>query len=204
MENSQITNFRSELTSTQVLTPDLSGDYLWKSLYSHSYTLFFNCENCSHQFDIDGWFYQFDSVECPQCKTIFTGVFGKIIPGSKIDTERTQKGILKLESFDNQEIQIHLSSTASIFNAGRDHIVLVVFSKSKERNTRPWCWVDWSNKNTIAQYFQPQLSTNPINRGKVSVKKSKSIVPFILLGLVSIIGICSLFLVMTPGFQLFK
>jgi hypothetical protein len=204
MENTQIAKLTNEMTTAQLLQPDLTGDYLWKSFYSHSYTLVFNCETCGHQFDIDGWFYQFDSLECPQCKNVFTGVFGKILSGSRLSHEISQKSVLKLEVFDGQEIDIKVSSSASDLKTMQDHIVLVIFSKSNDKSSRPWCLVDWSVKDVKAQYLQSHSITVPIKREKPSEMKSKSKVPFILLGLFSVIGLCSLFLLMTPGIQLFK
>ena len=133
--------------------------------------LIFNCEKCNYQFDIDGWFYQFETIQCPHCNTIFSGYFGKVLPGSKNDNERAQKSVLKLESFDDQEFEIQLSSNTNVFAARQDHIVLVVFSKPKDGNSKPWCWFDWSTKNSKAQYFRPQLTTAPINQEKTFKKE---------------------------------
>lgn len=204
MENSQTASFSNELAATQLLTPEVSGDYIWKALYSHSYTIIFNCEKCNHQFDIDGWFYQFDAFQCPECKTIFNGYFGKVLPSYRSETERSLINVLKLESFDDQEFEIQLSSSTNVFASRKDHIVLVIFSKPKEKNSKPFCWFDYSVKNTKAQYFQPQLAAETNPREKIVKKKSKSMFPFILFGLLSLMGICSLFFVLTPGIQLFK
>jgi hypothetical protein len=197
MENSQTVNFSNELVATQMLAPDLAGDYIWKSLYSHSYTIIFNCEKCNYQFDIDGWFYQFETIQCPHCNTIFSGYFGKVLPSSKNDGGGPQKNVLKLESFDDQEFEIQLSSNANVFSGRQNHIVLVVFSKPKDRNSKPWCWFDWSTKNSKPQYFQPQIPTVQPHQEPASIKKPKSMVPFILLMLLSFFGIIGLFLLLT-------
>jgi hypothetical protein len=201
MENSQTANFSNELAATQLLAPDLTGDYLWKSLYSHSYTIIFNCEKCNNQFEIDGWFYQFENIQCPHCSTIYSGFFGKVLLDSKNEIVRTQKNLLRLESFDDQEYEIQLSSNTNAFTAKQDHIVLVVFSKPKDRNSKPWCWFDWSTNNSKAQYFQPQITPVATNQVKTSKKKSPSILPIVLLGLVSVVGIISLFLVLVSRIQ---
>ena len=204
MENSQTVNLSNEMSAVQVLAPYISGDYIWKSLYSHSYTLFFNCKTCNYQFEIDGWFYKFEALECPKCKAVYSGVFGNILPGSRMDHEKPNKSVLKLESFEGQKINIQLSNIANAFDAWQDHIILVIFSKSNERGNNPYCVVDWSGKNSKAQYFHPQSDTVPIRRGKTSEKKLKRLIPFILLGLFAVIGLCSLFLVVMPGLQLLK
>ena len=204
MENTQIASLTNEMSAVQVLAPYLSGDFAWKSLYSHSYTLNFNCKTCNYQFDIDGWFYKFDSLECPQCKATYSGIFGNILPGSRMDQEIPSRSVLKLESFEGQEINIQLSSIARAFNARQDHIILVIFSKSSQRSNNPWCVVDWSVKNSKAQYFHPISNAGPNNQGKRIEKKSKSALPLIFLGLFSIIGLGSLFLVATNGLQFIK
>jgi len=197
MENSQTVNFSNELAAAQMLAPDLAGDYIWKSLYSHSYTIIFNCEKCNYQFDIDGWFYQFETIQCPHCNTIFSGYFGKVLSSSKNDVAGTMKNVLKLESFDDQEFEIQLSANTNIFSTRKDHIVLVVFSKPKDKNSKPWCWFDWSTNNSKPQYFQPQITAVQTQQDVTPKKKSKSIVPLILLMLLFFFGIISLFLVLT-------
>jgi hypothetical protein len=193
MENSRTAKFTADMSAAQVLSPDFVSDSLWKSLYSHSYTLFFNCEHCNFQFDIDGWFYTFDSIECPQCKTSYSGVFGKILPFPKQPHELTQKNVLKLESFDNQSFDIQLSTNSKVFESKMDHIILVIFSSLQGKSFKPFCWSDWSIKNSNVQYFQPQSATIPTKRVKISDKKSKSIIPLILLGLFPLLDYAVLF-----------
>jgi hypothetical protein len=204
MENSRTVKFAADMTVAQVLSPDFNSESLWKSLYSHSYTLFFNCEHCNFLFDIDGWFYTFDSIECPQCKTSYSGVFGKIITSTRQSHEFSQKSVLRLESFDNQSFDIQLPVNSNVFESKMDHIILVIFSKSIGKSFKPFCWSDWSIKNSNIQYFQPHSDTIPIKRVKNTEKKIKPIIPLVLLGLFSIIGLCSLIMVFTPGLQLFK
>jgi len=204
MDNSHTANLSNEMSAVQVISPFISGDFIWKSLYSHSYTLFFNCKTCNYHFEIDGWFYKIEPFECPQCKVAYSGVFGNVLPGSRMDHEKPNRSVLKLESFEGQEINIQLSNISNAFDARLDHIILVIFSKSKEKGNNPWCVVDWSGKNSKAQYFHPQSDTAPISRDKTSEKKLKTLLTFILLGLFSVVGLCSLFLVVTPGLQLLK
>jgi hypothetical protein len=194
MENSQTAKFSHDLVSEQSLVQELTGDYLWKSLYSHSYTLFFNCATCSYQFDIDGWFYQFESIVCPQCHTEYNGVFGKTLPGTVIDLDRPQRNVLKLESFDGQEIDVHISSNNSLSKIQLDHLLLVIFAKPCEKGLRPWCAIDWSDKNAKAIYLQPVVNANPVKKVKAPEKKPGILVPIILVGLLFVIGLVGLYL----------
>jgi hypothetical protein len=196
MENSQAANFINNLTSEQTTVQDLTGDYLWKALYSHSYTLFFNCAACSHQFDIDGWFYQFDSIICPHCKTEYSGVFGKILPGTVIDQNNSHKNILKLESFDGQEIEIHISTGKSLAKINLDHILLIIFAKIPDKVNKPWCTIDWSEKNAKPIYLQQVSNTVPIKKENDPTSRAKIVIPILLLGILFVVGLFGIYLYM--------
>jgi hypothetical protein len=199
MENSQTANYSNDFPAENVLVQDLTGDYLWKPLYSHSYTLFFNCATCSHLFDIDGWFYQFESIVCPQCRTVYSGVFGKTMPGTIVDAEKPGKNILKLESFDGQAFEIQLSSNNILSKVQLDHIFLIIFSKVNERAEKPWCAVDWSIKNSKAIYLQPLSNTVPVARSQRSTHKTNPLIPILVVGLFLLIGLISAYFYLLPG-----
>jgi hypothetical protein len=196
MENSQATHLTNELPFPLELVAEEASDYLWKAFYSHSYTIIFKCENCDHEFDIDGWFFKFESLICPNCKTNYSGIFGKIIGSSKPDQNRLQRDTLKIETFEGQQMEIQLSNPRS-FVAIKDHIILIVFNKTSEKQNKPWCAIDYSISNSKVNYLPVKMISTLSKNSKPAKQNSKVFLTFIVLGLISVFV---LFIIFFPGF----
>ena len=150
MENSQAAyiNVGRQVNQDQ----NISDDHYWKALYSHSFTAVFTCENCDNQFDIDGWFYKFDSVVCPKCKSVYSGFFGRVLPLNQPDC-------IDLETFDGQRAQISLKSRGKSFPSLSNHIILVLSSKILEKQEKLWGIIDYSESKPHLQLLS-HLSGN--------------------------------------------
>ncbi len=166
MENSQSDFIDSERQGNQ--DQNISGDHYWKAFYSHSFTALFNCENCNHEFEIDGWFYKFDTVTCPKCQTSYTGFFGRVLPTNQSDC-------IDMETFDGQKVQISLKSHGKSFPGLVNHIILVLSSKVHDQQGKLWGIIDYSVAKPHIQLLA-QMSTDTVNRSeKREPAKSKSL-----------------------------
>jgi hypothetical protein len=169
MENNPAAILDNGITQSQESL--ILDDHLWKVLYSHSYTILFQCENCDHGFDIDGWFYRFDSITCPKCRTTYAGFFGRILPKNQHNMTESNNNYLNLETFEGEEIQIGLNSASHRYQSLSDHIILVISSKRPEKQGKIWGILDYSEPKPKLQLLSNipgngRNDQNPKNQGK--------------------------------------
>jgi len=145
MENSQAVKLEGQISQPQ----ELSDDYIWKALYSHTYTVQYKCINCENNFDIDGWFYKFEPVVCPKCNVSYSGIFGRVLylTGDKL--------ILKIETFEGQQMDIPLPSGSRTAIVTLGHIVLILLARTSQNQNRPIGLIDYSENKPKIQFFNP-------------------------------------------------
>ncbi len=160
MENSQSVYLNNGLGTSQ--EQGNTDDHVWKALYSHSYTVLFTCENCDHGFDIDGWFYKFETITCPKCRTSYSGLFGRVLPANRLDQSETNKPYLGLETFDGQEFMFQINSAGRLNHTLTDHIILVISSKQPEKQYKVLGIMDFSEPKPKLQVIS-ELSGNGKN-----------------------------------------
>ncbi len=156
MEKEQMMNPDQNSKNPDSVSIEVADDEVWKAFYSHSYTVLFKCENCDHEFDIDGWFYRFDTMACPKCKTIYSGIFGQLkVEKSIIEG---QSGISKviLETFEGDQVEIGQGTDPRRLTKRLGHIVLIVFVKFINHQDRPMGIIDYcENKPTLELFSSP-------------------------------------------------
>jgi hypothetical protein len=192
MENNQAVFISGELQYSQQQSIEIADDYFWKALYSHSYTLLFTCENCDYEFDIDGWFYKFEDIICPKCKTKYSGIFGKVLQ------KPTDK--LRIETFEGEAMAILLPSGSRIKTDVYEHIILVVFSQKSEIQRKPLGLIDYSEPEPEFKLFQFKSNLDNNKSQKSDDRKQTPILKYLFFGMLSVLGIFGVTFVVFPGF----
>lgn len=169
-------NWTSEIENDVEFIPEQMEDHanvhLWKTLYSHSYTLLFRCENCDHNFDIDGWFYTFNSIQCPKCRTLYSGIFGQIKETKEISSKEKYIDRYFLETFEGEELEIRLPSGSCMVNGRANHIALTIFNRIPDKPGKPWGIVDYSDKKPELKLFRDMKKGEPGYQRPVQKPKS--------------------------------
>ncbi len=199
MENSntEIT-YGSQCEQTRAF--EMTDDFIWKALYSHSFTALFQCNNCDYEFDIDGWFYKFDDVICPKCKTVYSGVFGRIKQHSNSGKNGQHSDCIEIETFEGQMMRIPVpSGTESTV----DHIILLLFLEAAEKQSKSWAMIDYSTSKPKLQLFYSSRNHEKNKIPKNRERKQKSLLAYLFFGVLSAMGILGFLIVVFPGLSHF-
>jgi hypothetical protein len=145
MENSQAVKLEGQISQPL----ELSDDHFWKALYSHTYTVQYKCINCENEFDIDGWFFKFEPVVCPKCEVGYFGIFGRVLHIAG------DKSLLKIETFEGQQMDVPMPSGSRNAVVTLGHIVLVLLAKTGPNQNRPIGLIDYSESKPKLQAFNP-------------------------------------------------
>ncbi|GAP22938.1 hypothetical protein [Leptolinea tardivitalis] len=183
MDNCQTINVNQQEKLLEQLDEQETKDYIWKSLYSHSYTLLFSCDTCGYEFDIDGWFYKFDPISCPKCKSTYDGLFGRVIQTHSNGTEK-----VSIETFEGQEMQISLPNKNKYISYKKDHIILILNQIRPNTSNSPFGVIDFTEQKPRILFFDPQVEQRQ-NKNKdknKDEKKGKSFLSSLLFGIISI------------------
>ncbi|NMB56070.1 MAG: zinc ribbon domain-containing protein [Leptolinea sp.] len=171
MEKEQMINPDQDIQNPDSISIEVSDDQVWKAFYSHSYTVLFKCENCDHEFDIDGWFYRFDTMACPKCKTIYSGIFGQLKMEKTIIEEQSGSSRVILETFEGEKIEINLGKDPRRLAQKFGHIVLIVFVKSINHQNRPLGIIDYCEiKPSLELFNSPNDAGRNFNKKNGQVK----------------------------------
>jgi len=203
MQNSQAASFFPDSLIEKIFVSEISSEQIWKSLYSRSFTIFYQCQVCDNLLDIDGWFFHFDPVHCPKCGTVYTGIFGKVLTVNSFSQESNIKNLIHMESFEGQEMDVNLPVSCNELNQKIDHIILILFSKLSDKKSNPWCFFDWSDKNTSVRYFTNKIDHQPSSKNKSVEKRTNNAIPSILVGLIVLLGLSGLGFFLTSTFNFF-
>ncbi len=170
----------NEVQHQQFQNVDVENVDLWKTFYSHSYTLFFRCEYCDHNFDIDGWFYTFNPVICPECKTQYSGLFGQIKDFKQVISKEKFKDRYLLETFEGEEYEVRLPQGAFLPTGKVNHIALTIFNRIPDKPGKPWGFIDYSDKKPELKLFH-EMNKNDQGYKRTS-NKQKSFLASLLSG----------------------
>ncbi len=165
MNNTWAEETENDIKDIQDQNVEISDVNLWKAFYSHSYTLFFRCEYCDHNFDIDGWFYTFNPVICPKCKTQYSGLFGQIKDSKPTANQDKFTDRYVMETFEGEEFEIRLPPGAYMPNGKANHIALTLFNRIPDKPGKPWGLIDYSdNKPELRLFHEMKQGDRSVNR----------------------------------------
>lgn len=138
----------------------VSDDQIWKPLFAHSFAVQFKCPQCEENFDLDGWFYKFEPVQCSKCGLKIQGLFGRLLASSSAAT-----GQIDLETFEGDQGSVAIPRGSYNLSAIVDHIILILYKEKDPRNPVPFGLIDYSIQKPRFQFFV-QTSTDVKNPQK--------------------------------------
>lgn len=154
-------------------------DHIWKEFYSHSYTVLFKCEKCDHEFDIDGWFYQFETLACPKCGLFYSGIFGQLKVNNENGRPSTQ---MLLETFEGKRLDFSIPAGIKKLTDKNGHIVLVIFLKYPDQQYKPWGMIDYSETKPQFERFNSASGSGGQKSKKAGDHPQKSFLANLLFG----------------------